>query len=401
MLTRTSLAASSARSSLFSPRWLSAVPLAVLFCSAACGEGATGAAAAPSGTPRTALKGDQPGTDEPPPALGAEEQKLLAGSPSVGFLDPEIDVTGLRASFGPRAVAPGVLAWDAKPGTAPPNWRATDALDPAVAGQVDTTGLDGLHLAGSGQYDRAQLTTALTLAATTGRPLTVLHLREEPTGFIGDSPFSMYGFEDWSNAGLDKHQVRSRNRAILAAIGLAPLVAVFDKKALKAAINSDLPLPAPGTVTPAMVADEKDLVEAAGGEFERVMITDHGRPTSDQVDDLVEVIAGARAEGRLLYVHCAGGDGRTTTVMAMADMLLNAPHGITLAQILARQAAIGGEDLTVTTDPGARGQLQVDRLAFLNQFYQYAAGAPDPGTLSFSDWAQAQQLPTYQPHFDN
>jgi hypothetical protein len=158
---------------------------------------------------------------------GAEEQKLLRGEPSMGFLPKDVDIVAVRAKLGVNAVSPGVLVWDAKSGPTPPNWRATDAIDPSlVSAGINTQGLDQLHIAGSGMFDKHQFETVRRLAQTLQRPLFVLALRQEPTGFIGDQPFSMYGFadrsvNDWSNPGLNDDESNARNDAILDATSRA------------------------------------------------------------------------------------------------------------------------------------------------------------------------------------
>lgn len=129
------------------------------------------------------------------------------------------------------------------------------------------------------------------------------------------------------------------------------------------------------------------------------MITDHGVPTFAAVDEVVDAIRDARRSDALLYTHCAGGDGRTTTVMAMADMLQNAAGGISFDEIMNRQAAIGGEDLTETTKPGTVGTLQKARLEMLRHFYSSAQDNPNGEPKSFRDWAQANGIVELQPNY--
>lgn len=184
----------------------------------------------------------QGGAAEGAPPDGSEEQKLLHGQPSTGFLPKEVDIATVRAKFGTNALSTGVLVWDAKSGSAPPNWRTTDAVDASLASNgINTKGLDALHRCGSGMYDKHQFETVRQLARTLHKPLVVLALRQEPTGFIGDQPYSMYGFaektvNDWSNAGLKDADANARNDAIVDAIARAKSVVLYRKSALKAAI---------------------------------------------------------------------------------------------------------------------------------------------------------------------
>lgn len=59
----------------------------------------------------------------------------------------------------------------------PPNWRTTDAVDASLASNgINTKGLDALHVAGSGMYDKHQFETLRQLARTLHKPLVVLAL---------------------------------------------------------------------------------------------------------------------------------------------------------------------------------------------------------------------------------
>ena len=76
-------------------------------------------------------------------------------------------------------------------------------------------------------------------------------------------------------------------------------------------------------------------------------------------------------------MHCPAGRGRTTTFLAMYDMMRNAVN-VSFDDILARQAMIGGKDLT---EPFAIGDWRYEhhfeRLQFLMDFYNYCLENPN------------------------
>jgi hypothetical protein len=91
-----------------------------------------------------------------------------------------------------------------------------------------------------------------------------------------------------------------------------------------------------------------------------------------------------------LHFHCRAGDGRTTTFMAMHDIIHNAP-GDTLSTILARQKSIGGIDLSTPPSPTNQTSFSypfaVERVEFVKNFYTYVCAAkPGKFTLTWSDW---------------
>jgi hypothetical protein len=98
-----------------------------------------------------------------------------------------------------------------------------------------------------------------------------------------------------------------------------------------------------------------------------------------------------------LHFHCRAGDGRTTTFMAMHDIIHNAP-GDSLQTILARQKAIGGIDLSsLPTDQTVFSYpFSIERVEFIQNFYKYVCAAkPGVFKLLWSDWV-SQNLPAKQ-----
>lgn len=137
---------------------------------------------------------------------------------------------------------------------------------------------------------------------------------------------------------------------------------------------------------PNEVSTERQLVEKMGLEYVRLPILDHHYPSDQEVDQIIALIQ-STPKDTTLHFHCAGGEGRTTTVLSMIDMILN-PY-LSPNEIMERQEAIGGSNLydpdTYYADHPEKIPAAKDRLAFLKRFHQYCIENPH-FSISWSSW---------------
>ncbi|HEY3998473.1 MAG TPA: hypothetical protein VGO93_06385 [Candidatus Xenobia bacterium] len=138
------------------------------------------------------------------------------------------------------------------------------------------------------------------------------------------------------------------------------------------------------------VATEQELVEGAGMHYNRYNVTDEHAPRPEVVDRFVEDVRNLPADA-WLHFHCVGGKGRTTTFMAMFDMMHNA-KGVSFEDILRRQKAMGGADLTNEhpLDNAERQAAVQQQHDFLKSFYQYCRSNEDGFMTSYSTWVSKQ-----------
>lgn len=117
----------------------------------------------------------------------------------------------------------------------------------------------------------------------------------------------------------------------------------------------------------------------------RVYLSDRRPPNVYQIDRFVR-LSERIPPGVWLWFHCRAGDGRTTTLMSMWDMMHNAKR-VSLKDILVRQHAIGGIDLTSVGSPNRPKHVWDERrLRILHAFYAYARSNTDGFNTSFSAW---------------
>lgn len=136
------------------------------------------------------------------------------------------------------------------------------------------------------------------------------------------------------------------------------------------------------------VATEKELVESAGVAYARIVVPDHRRPDDRAVDQFIALFRAVPPTG-WLHFHCEGGVGRTTTFMAMTDILRNAKT-VSLEDIIERQYLLGGTDLANLRPARTWKQPYIEaRLQFLKAFYEYARTNTDDYATTWSTWMAA------------
>ena len=276
-----------------------------------------------------------------------------------------------------------LLVWDVAPAlrdTLPRNFRTTDTVLKAQdASPPSALGLAGLHMAGGGQFTAAGL--KLALGALHG-PVTVFDLRQETHVFVAGLPVSWFATNNWANVGRAHPAIEADEASRVRAFVSGTKLELADDKTKKPPADAT----PPETLVVAQPATEREIVEAAGAAYVRITVADHARPTDEEVDRFLQAVKALPADGCVLF-HCRAGRGRTTTFMALYDMLRNARQ-VTLEDIARRQEIIGNDfDVLQPADPGsAKAPYVADRIAFVRAFYDYARANPDGRPQLWSEW---------------
>jgi hypothetical protein len=245
-------------------------------------------------------------------------------------------------------------------------------LPAGVTPSPSTTGLAALHASGSAQFSGVGWTELLQQIPDP-QPI-IVDLRQESHGFLNHAvPISWYGERDWANLGKTLSQIQADEATRLRRL----------LKKGKAKLTHKPPDTRAVTVEVKTVGTEKELVEGHGLRSMRFPIPDHRRPDTATVDQFVAWVQGLSPK-TWLHVHCEGGKGRTTTILAMLDMMHNA-NQVPFKDILERQFLLGGENLMDTRPADDwRHPYFVERLQFLRDFYTYAQRTTDGFKTPFS-----------------
>lgn len=272
----------------------------------------------------------------------------------------------------PQPTEPAVLVMDAAPKRAGVrNYRTCAQLAEAFSG--DKRGLAELRASGSGAFSRAEM--ARMLHDWTG-PVTVVDLRQETHALINGLPVTWYAPTDWGNVGKSNSEVwRLENEQIASTDHVLQLGPVKgDENAIKDMLHIEVE----------RIESEEDVVHDLGLGYLRLYVTDHLRPTDAEVDRFVHFVD-EMPEDMWLHFHCRAGKGRTTTFLAMLDMLENAEQ-VSFNDILARQAALPPNYHLLDTRPRSpRHVYYQQRADFLREFYKFARDRKPAQT--WSEWA--------------
>lgn len=262
----------------------------------------------------------------------------------------------------------------------PRNFRMTSNVLPD---SINSQGLSDLHAAGGGQFSRASLGKILSKLHT--RNLLVIDLRQESHGMLNGNAVSWYAKRNAGNAGKTTEEIEEYQAKLLAALGKEQVAVV--NKILKKSSNGAIERSKPIEYMVHQTSTEKDLTTNAKLKYQHIYVQDFHAPSDKEVDRFL-AIANSIPADQWVYFHCRAGVGRTTVFLTMYDILHNAKK-VSLEDILARQIALGGKDLSKFPDKKHfKYSSAVERLNFIKKFYQYAQGNNDNYKTTWSQWVK-------------
>jgi predicted protein tyrosine phosphatase len=236
-------------------------------------------------------------------------------------------------------------------------------------------GLATLNISGSCQYDETQLQNLIKRVDPEKFVVYVVDLRQESHVFINGTPVSWYADHDWANVGRSLAWIEQDETLHL--IRMVAMRSITVGTVVKGK-DGQVSMKDPVTVDVKDATTEMGLAHQLDIDYIRIPVSDHCRPTGDMVDRFVTFVRGL-PEKAWLHFHCHGGDGRTTTFMALYDMIRNA-RNVSLDDIVARQSVIGEYQLF-----GGKTEVEKLRTAFITAFYSYVK---DGGyaAMSWTEW---------------
>lgn len=198
--------------------------------------------------------------------------------------------------------------------------------------------LDSFQASGSAQPTLSELQNIydkLKKIAPNDKKIYIVDLRQESHGFADEYPVSWYVKKNRANMGKTFSQIEDDEEQRLENLrGKSTKFIPFgkyDTKHFKAK-----------TFKPKNILTEKDAAEAAGFQYVRFYALDRAFPSPKVVDEYLNFLAQIDSDA-WLHFHCHAGHGRTTTFLAMYDILKH--PDLTLQDILTRQYYLGGSNL--------------------------------------------------------
>lgn len=278
----------------------------------------------------------------------------------------------------------------------PRNFRTGNSpfhpVEKKLAGQIDPNynvsreGFANLNISGAAQANADQFKAMVKeIRSLHNGPIYDIDLRQESHGFLNGIAVSWFGERDWSN--IDKTQeqiIKDEHKRLNATMNKNTLISVLNKAKLAEA---------PHYIKVTDVKTEEDLAKANGINYVRITATDHVWPTADKVDMFINLYKTLPANA-WLHFHCEAGVGRTSTYMAMYDMMRN-PQ-VPLKDILYRHYLIGGNYVAYTIKKPKKTDWKADYYAnkadMIKLFYKYVqANVGNNFSTSWSDYFAKHQ----------
>ena len=280
----------------------------------------------------------------------------------------------------------GTWRLDGSASAEPRNFRTTfDDWKIDFRGKEPTRqGLAELHASASGQPSELSLMTIREkiLELEPDAKIFIVDLRQESHGFANSLPVSWYIEKNRANAGKNSVEVEADemerlnnlrgNETTFEPLGNA------DKQTFRAV-----------TIVPRFMATERELCEKLRVNYKRFAAADMQFPAPEIVDNFVLFVANLPSNS-WLHFHCQAGHGRTTTFLAMYDIMKN--PDVSLEEICKRQYLLGGSNLLLEPEGDDwYAKNSRDRAKKIRLFYEFVQGTrAEQIGLQWSEWLEKQ-----------
>lgn len=263
----------------------------------------------------------------------------------------------------------------------PKNFRmCSDEINKESLDNVNLKGLSDLNASGSGALSENSLKMIKDKFKNNSEIKNIIDvdLRQEAHGFVDGMGISWYGKKDQANINKKRDIIIKDEKDKLEKIEKDRYV-LFDKLEKSKSVNTISEI-----TKPKKIQTEKELANSQNINYLRFTVTDHLIPKDDQVNLFIKEIRKISNKDTWIHFHCRGGAGRTTTFMAMYDMMHNAKQ-VSFQDIMKRQVLIGGSDI-LKKDADGNKKGDKNRADFLKQFYEYCKENNDNFKTSWSEW---------------
>lgn len=219
-----------------------------------------------------------------------------------------------------------------------------------------------IAMSGSAQPTASQWQTIATnLRTKTQGPLYDFDLRQETHLYVNGQPISRYGKRNWANVGQSTTAIQQAESELIHTLPNQVItVNTLSKQKTVAEAQS---------IQVNTANSEEQIATKAGFHYVRITATDHIWPSVTAVDTFINAVKDLPPDA-WVHFHCEAGKGRTTTFMAMYEMMKH-PE-LPLATILEHQKALNGLDEAAVNDAtGWKKPYAEQRLQMLGKFYRY------------------------------
>lgn len=259
-------------------------------------------------------------------------------------------------------------------------YRSTSNLD-NLDDSFNKQGLAALHASASGSIASPEQVEEICKLAKDSE-MSFFDLRQETHALSDTLGLTLRGKRDWANLGLSRQEVLAEEANQVSKLRGQDKISLISAQDLKADVDNPEPL----ILHKPKLFSEKEAVENAGASYHRINVTDHLRPSRPAVDSFIQAVRDLPQDSAV-HFHCCGGRGRTTTFMAMYDMLYNAKD-VPFEDIINRQEKFN-IDYNLTPEKivnPEKAKVQTERSEYLQEFHNYAKHNPKGKPQLWSEW---------------
>ncbi|MBU6140179.1 MAG: dual specificity protein phosphatase family protein [Proteobacteria bacterium] len=198
--------------------------------------------------------------------------------------------------------------------------------------------------------------------------ITIVDLRAESHGFIDGKPVTWHTSFEKGNQDKTSAKIAAEESKRLA-LAAKDQEIVVNKVIKKDRANGWYEEVSPNIVKVTNATSEKDLAEKNGFKYQRFPIRDFDIPNDKEFKKMVNFIK-TLPEDEKIYVHCAGGKGRTGTFLILLDIAKNGKE-TKLEDIFKRQHALGAAKLDeISKEESWSKEIAQERLKMIENFYE-------------------------------
>lgn len=145
-------------------------------------------------------------------------------------------------------------------------------------------------------------------------------------------------------------------------------------------------------INPATIQTEEEIVSKLGAVYQRFPVTDHGVPKPELVDQFIMFVHNLPAN-TWLHVHCHGGKGRTSTFMAMYNLMYFARNPSAMPK---DYDAMNHPKLKTKEDRRTSDE-QLKRISFMKNFKLYVNAYAEAineskAPLLWTEWQKQREI---------
>lgn len=224
----------------------------------------------------------------------------------------------------------------------------------------------GINAIASAQFSATQLQEVKKLYPKD--KIIVIDLRQENHGFINNEAVSWHSIFEMANNNKTVSQIKIDEASTLNFAkknGEFVVNKVLERNRERGWYNSIYPQ----VVTVKSATSEEELVKQQGFSYKRFPIRDFDIPDKKQLNEMISFIKSLPQDEKI-YVHCAGGKGRTGMFLIIVDILQNSKT-TTLDKIFTRQHNLGAAELNKISEEEAwTNDIAEKRVEMLKALYQ-------------------------------